>query len=275
MTNSRLEKKELVEKIRQYRIDIIEMLHRAGSGHPGGSLSAIDLIASLYHYEMQHRPNEPLWPGRDRFVLSKGHGVPAQYAVMAGMGYFPKEELKQLRQINARLQGHPSDQFLPGIEASTGSLGMGLSFAMGCALSAKLQGESQRVYCLMGDGEIQEGQVWEAALSAPKFKLDNLVAIIDYNKGQIDGPTNEVMNLEPLMDKWRAFNWHCIAIDGHNLDQIEQAFQEARLTQSKPTLILAHTVKGKGVSFMEGVIDWHGAAPNADETAKALQELKG
>ncbi|MCB1041851.1 MAG: transketolase [Acidobacteria bacterium] len=265
----------LKEQIRNYRIDIIKMLHRAGSGHPGGSLSAIDIIATLYHHEMKHDPKRPEWPDRDVFVMSKGHGVPAQYAVMAGMGYFPKDELATLRQINSRLQGHPSVGFLPGIEASTGSLGMGLSFAAGVALAAKMDGKANRVYCIMGDGETQEGQVWEAALAAPKFKLDNLVGIVDYNKGQIDGPTSEVMDLEPIADKWKAFNWHTIVIDGHDLDAIHGALQEARNTKGKPTMIVAHTVKGKGVSFMEGVIDWHGAAPNDAQTEQALAELEG
>lgn len=273
MTSS--ERAELLERIRGYRIDIIEMLHRAGSGHPGGSLSAIDLVAYLYHVEMNHDAAQPNGPDRDVFVLSKGHGVPAQYAVMAGMGYFPKSELATLRQVDSRLQGHPSVGFLPGIEASTGSLGMGLSFATGAALAAKMDGKANRVYCLMGDGETQEGQVWEAALAAPKFELDNLVGMIDYNKGQIDGPTNEVMNLEPLADKWRAFNWHTLVIDGHDLDQIGLALKQARGHGGRPTMIIANTIKGKGVSFMEGVIDWHGAAPNDEQTEQALAELKG
>lgn len=275
MTHVDQARQELAETIRQYRIDIIEMLARAGSGHPGGSLSAIDLIASLYHVEMKHDPKDPTWEERDLFILSKGHGVPAQYAVLAGMGYFPKEELDTLREIDSRLQGHPSSTFLPGIEASTGSLGMGLSFAAGAALGAKMNGQSRRVYCILGDGEIQEGQVWEAALFAPKYALDNLCAMVDYNKGQIDGPTNEVMNLEPIADKWKAFNWHVLVIDGHDLDQIADAFGRARETKGKPTMIIANTIKGKGVSFMEGVIDWHGKAPNAQERDRAIEELKG
>ncbi len=269
------EKVRLQKHIGQYRIDIIKMLHRAGSGHPGGSLSAIEIIAYLYHHEMKHDAKNPEWADRDLFVLSKGHGVPAQYVVMAEHGYFPHEELKTLRQVDSRLQGHPSVGFLPGIEASTGSLGMGLSFATGAALAAKMDGKANRVYCLMGDGETQEGQVWEAAMTAPKFKLNNLVAMIDYNKGQIDGPTNEIMNLEPIADKWRAFNWHTIVIDGHDLDAIADALKNARSTSDKPTMIIANTIKGKGVSFMEGVIDWHGATPNDEQTKQALAELEG
>jgi transketolase len=273
METYHLERDQLVERIRHYRAQIVEMIAKAGSGHPGGSLSAIDLIAALFHRELRFRPGEPEWQGRDRFVLSKGHGVPALYAVMAGCGFFPAEELHTLRRLGARLQGHPSCTSLPGIEASTGSLGMGLSFAMGAALGLKESG--QRVYCLMGDGEIQEGQIWEAALAAPKFRLGNLVAIVDYNKGQIDGPTREVMDLEPLAEKWRAFNWQVLEIDGHDLNAIEEAFSQARSCSTSPSLILAHTVKGKGVSFMEGVIDWHGTAPDGAQCAAALAELKG
>lgn len=265
----------LRDELRDYRIRIIEMLHRAGSGHPGGSLSAIDIIGYLYRFELRHDPSRPNWVGRDLFVLSKGHGVPAQYAVLAGHGYFPEQELGTLRHVNSRLQGHPSVGFLPGIEASTGSLGMGLSFAVGAALGAKMNKSDNRVYCLMGDGELQEGQVWEAALAAPKFELDNLVAIVDYNKGQIDGPTNEIMNLEPLVDKFRAFNWHTQDIDGHDLESIDAALASARKTRDRPSMIIAHTVKGKGVSFMEGVIDWHGVAPNDEQMQQALAELKG
>lgn len=258
------------------RVDIIEMLSRAGSGHPGGSLSAIDMVTALYFHVLRHDPKNPEWPDRDRFVLSKGHAVPAVYAVMAEAGYLKKEELATLRQLGSRLQGHPVKSFVhgPGIEANTGSLGQGLSVAQGMALAAKLDGASWRTYCMLGDGEMQEGQVWEALMSAPKFRLDNLVAILDYNKGQIDGPTNEVMNLEPLAEKLAAFNWHVIRIDGHDIAQFVAATEEARTVVGKPTFVIADTVKGKGVSFMENRIEWHGVAPNAEQAKQALAELK-
>lgn len=256
------------------RVTIIEMLHKAGSGHPGGSLSAIDIITALYFARMRHDPKRPDWAERDRFVLSKGHGVPALYAVMAEAGYFPEEELMTLRELGSRLQGHPVNHLLPGIEACTGSLGQGLSVAQGMAMASKLDGDKFRVYCVIGDGEMQEGQIWETAMSAPKFKLDNLTTILDYNKGQIDGPVSEVMNIEPIADKWRAFNWHVIGVDGHRFDEILGAVDEAKATKGKPTLIIANTVKGKGVSFMEHQIAWHGAAPNKEQTDKALAELR-
>lgn len=258
------------------RVDIIEMLARAGSGHPGGSLSAIDMVTALYFEVLKHDPKNPTWSERDRFVLSKGHAVPAVYAVMAESGYIAKEELATLRQLGSRLQGHPVSYFVqaPGVEANTGSLGQGLSVAQGMAMAAKLDGASWRTYCILGDGEMQEGQVWEALMSAPKYGLDNLVAILDYNKGQIDGPTNEVMNLEPLADKLAAFNWNVIRIDGHDIGQFLGAVAEAKATTGKPTFIIADTVKGKGVSFMEHKIEWHGSAPNAEQTKQALAELQ-
>lgn len=256
------------------RIDIIEMLHEAGSGHPGGSLSAIDLVTALYFAEMRHDPKKPTWDKRDRFVLSKGHAVPALYAVMAEAGYFEKSLLKTLRKTGSRLQGHPVNTSLEGIEACTGSLGQGLSVAQGLALASKLDGDSFRVWCMLGDGESQEGQVWEAAMSAPKFALDNLTVLLDYNRGQIDGPVHEVMDIEPIADKWRAFRWNVLTIDGHDFTQILGAFEEAKKTKGKPTMIIANTVKGRGVSFMEHQISWHGAAPNKDQTEKALAELR-
>jgi len=257
------------------RIEILKMLEKAQSGHPGGSLSAIDLIVGLFFHEMQSDPQNPFWEDRDRFVLSKGHGVPALYAVLAHRGSIPETELQTLRRINSRLQGHPDRVLLPFVEASTGSLGQGLSIAQGIALALKLQKKKARVFCLMGDGETQEGQVWETAMSAPKFKLNNLVAIIDSNNGQIDGHVKEVMDLEPLVQKWKAFNWAVHEINGHSFTEIIAAFEKARNEESKPSLIVARTIKGKGVSFMEDQIGWHGVAPNSKELAKALSELKG
>lgn len=256
------------------RLDIIEMISKAGSGHPGGSLSVIDLVTTLYFSKMRHDPKRPDWPERDRFVLSKGHAVPAQYVAMAEAGYFPREELGTLRQLNSRLQGHPVNHALPGIEACTGSLGQGLSVAQGMALASKLGGSRFHVYCIIGDGESQEGQIWEAAMSAPKFKLDTLTVILDYNHGQIDGHVDQVMPLEPVVDKWRAFNWNVLEIDGHDFGQISNALDLAKATKGKPTFIVAHTIKGKGVSFMEDQIAWHGAAPNKEQTEKALAELR-
>ena len=264
----------LRETAARLRIDIIEMISRAGSGHPGGSLSAIDIITCLYFSRMRHDPRRPDWPERDRFILSKGHAVPAQYAALAEAGYFPKLELLTLRRLGSRLQGHPLLGSIPGIEACTGSLGHGLSVAQGMAMASKLDGSPFHVYCMIGDGESQEGQVWEAAMSAPKFKLDTLTCILDYNHGQIDGHVEEVMNIEPVIAKWRAFNWNVLEIDGHNLQQILGALDEAKSAEGKPTFIVAHTVKGKGVSFMENQIAWHGAAPNRELTEKALAELR-
>lgn len=256
-----------------FRVDIIEMLEKAASGHPGGSLSVIDLVTALYFQQLRHDPKNPAWPERDRFILSKGHAVPAQYAALAGAGYFPREKLSTLRRLGG-LQGHPVNTLTPGIEACTGSLGQGLSIAQGLAMASKADGDKFRVYCVIGDGEMQEGQIWEAALSAAKYQLDNLVCVLDYNKGQIDGYVKDVMPLEPVADKWRAFNWHVIEIDGHDFGQILDAFDEARRTKGKPTFILANTVKGKAVSFMEDRIEWHGAAPSKEQAQKAIEEIK-
>ncbi len=272
--NSAQELARLKEISGRLRLDIIEMLHKAGSGHPGGSLSVIDMVTCLYFSRMRHDPRRPDWADRDRFVLSKGHAVPALYAVMAEAGYFKREELSTLRRMGARLQGHPVNSELPGIEACTGSLGQGLSVAQGMALAARLDGSKFRVYCIIGDGEMQEGQVWEAAMSAPKYKLDGLTVLLDYNHGQIDGTVHEVMEIEPIDAKWKAFGWHVIKIDGHDHAQILAALDEAKATTGKPTFIIANTVKGKGVSFMEHQIKWHGSAPNKDETEKALAELR-
>lgn len=255
------------------RVDIIKMLELAGSGHPGGSLSAIDIITTLFFHEMRMDPRNPAWEERDRFVLSKGHAVPALYAVLAKKGAIAKEDLWTLRKINSKIQGHPDRVMLPVVEASTGSLGQGLSIAQGIALALKLQNKDSRVYCLIGDGESQEGQIWETVMSAPKFKLDNLVAILDNNNGQIDGKVEDVMNLNPIGDKWRSFRWNVVEIDGHNIEAIISALDNARKHKGAPTAIIARTVKGKGVSFMENNIDWHGKSPTAEESKKAIEEL--
>ena len=271
----RLPPEKLKEIATQCRIDILEMLEKAGSGHPGGSLSAIDIVVTLFFHEMRSNPSEPLWEDRDRFILSKGHGVPALYAVLAERGIIPKAELSTLRRINSRIQGHPDRVLLPIVEASTGSLGQGVSIAQGIALGFKIQKKDSKVFCLMGDGETQEGQVWETALSAPKYKLNNLVVLIDNNNGQIDGHVDEVMDLRPLAEKWRAFRWAVQEIDGHDFGQIIGALEKARAEKEKPSLIIAKTVKGKGVSFMENSISWHGVAPNKEQLERAILELKG
>lgn len=264
---------ELEEGAKEVRRHIIRMLAEAGSGHPGGSLSCSDIVTTLYFEIMRHRPNEPKWPDRDRFVLSKGHAVPTVYACLAMCGYFPVSELKTIRKINSRLQGHPDMNMTPGLEMSTGSLGMGLSVSVGMALAGKLDHAPYRVYVVLGDGEIQEGQNWEAAMSAAHYRLDNLCAFLDYNKLQIDGRVEDIMAIEPLIDKWKAFGWHTLEIDGHNIGQIIKAAEEAERIKGKPTMIIAHTIKGKGVSFMEGVVDFHGVAPTREEAEKALSEL--
>lgn len=264
--------RELEEKARQVRIMIIEMLSRAGSGHPGGSLSSTDILSCLYFSVMRHNPHDPDWPDRDRFHLSKGHCCPALYAVLAECGYFAKSELATLRKFGCMLQGHP-DRHTPGIEVSSGSLGQGLSVALGMSLAGKLDNKDYRVYCLMGDGEIQEGNIWEAAMAAAHYKCDNLCAILDYNGFQIDGRVSEVMGVEPLAEKWRAFGWYVLEIDGHNMAAIHKAFDTAKKIKEKPTIAIAKTIKGKGVSFMENVVDFHGRAPSGDETKLAYKEL--
>ena len=263
----------LKEMARQARIDVIKMLEAAKSGHTGGSLSEIELLVALYWHVMKHDSNDIHMADRDRFILSKGHGIPGLYAVMAQLGYWPREDLISLRTMDSVFQGHPDHCKLPALEASTGSLGQGLSIAVGCALASKIDNDSFRVYCLIGDGESQEGQIWEAALSAHKFNLDNLVCILDYNKAQIDGFVKDVMPIEPIADKWTAFGWHVISIDGHNYDDIIAAIDEAKTIKGKPTFIIADTIKGKGVSFVEGLVDWHGVAPDAEQAQKALEEL--
>jgi len=269
-------KRERLEELaRAIRCDIIKMLEAAGSGHPGGSLSAVEIVTALYFEVMRHDPKNPQWEGRDRFILSKGHACPVVYAALAEAGYFPKEELLTLRQFGSRLQGHPDRKKLPGLEASTGSLGQGLSIAAGIALGFKMDGKRNDVYCLMGDGELNEGQIWEAAMTASHYKLDNLCGIVDHNCLQIDGWTCEVKNMEPLADKWKAFGWNVIEVDGHNIEEIIAAFKRFKHTHFKPTVIIAHTIKGKGVSFMEDDAAWHGKAPNSEQAALALKELCG
>ena len=268
------DRSRLEDLAKRARIDVIKMLHAAGSGHSGGSLSEMELLVALYAHEMNHDPAHPHLENRDRFVLSKGHGTPGLYAVMAEMGYWNSEDTMRLRQVGSPFQGHPDRCRLAALEASTGSLGQGLSIAIGYALASKLNGGAYRVYCLVGDGESQEGQIWEASLSASKYKLDNLVCILDYNKAQIDGYVKDVMPIEPIADKWRAFGWHVLEIDGHDFDAIIGAFEEARATKGKPTFIVADTVKGKGVSFMEGLVDWHGVAPNAEQAEAAIKEIE-
>jgi len=265
--------KELEGKAKEIRRLIVSMLAKAGSGHPGGSLSATDLITALYFSVMQHNPKDPAWPGRDRFHLSKGHCCPLWYAVLAEAGYFPKEKLFTLRQLGSLLQGHP-DKRTPGVDVASGSLGQGLSVALGMSLAAKIDKKDWRVYVLMGDGEIQEGNIWEAAMAAAHYKCDNLCAILDYNGFQIDGRTCDIMNLEPLVSKWQAFGWQAIEIDGHSMEEILSAYKKAETTKGKPSIIIAHTIKGKGVSFMENVVDFHGRAPTKEEAEKALKELE-
>ncbi|MCM8770493.1 MAG: transketolase [Candidatus Omnitrophica bacterium] len=264
---------ELEQKAKKIRRMIIKMLACAGSGHPGGSLSATDIITCLYNAVMRHDPKNPHWPERDRFHMSKGHCCPLWYAVLADAGYFKEEELWTLRKLGSILQGHP-DRRTPGVDVASGSLGQGLSVALGMSLAAKVDRKDYRVYCLLGDGEIQEGNIWEAAMAASHYKCDNLCAIVDYNGFQIDGKIQDIMALEPLVEKWKAFGWYTIEIDGHNIRQILEAFQEAKNIKEKPTVIIAHTVKGKGVSFMENVVDFHGRAPTKEEAERALKELE-
>jgi transketolase len=261
------------EKARQMRRNIISMLGQAGSGHTGGSLSASDIVACLYFWEMNIDPKNPGWEARDRFVLSKGHAAPVLYAALAEKGFFPQDYLNRLRKLGSPLQGHPDMRKLPGVEASTGSLGQGISWAVGMALAGKMDQKPYRVYALLGDGEIEEGMVWEASMAAAHYKLDNLTAFIDNNGLQIDGRVEEVMSPLPIPDKFRAFGWEVLEIDGHDHRQIMQALNTARTVQNRPTAVIAHTIKGKGCSFMENRAEWHGVAPKPDEVEKALAEL--
>ncbi|MFN7684207.1 MAG: transketolase [Oligoflexia bacterium] len=273
-----LEKLSLKKLSNELRILILEMITEAKSGHPGGSLSAIDAMTTLWFSEMRGVPSGNPDSVRDHFVLSKGHAVPALYAILAKKGYIAMEELKTLRRTGSRLQGHPDRVRLPIVEASTGSLGQGLSVACGMAMAHRLQGSPSRIFCMVGDGEIQEGQIWEAALSAPKFGLSNLCVILDNNGGQIDGPTDEVLSLKPIAEKWRAFNWEVIEINGHDFDQLLSAYRRARELEAqgskKPVFIIANTIKGKGVSFMENKIEWHGAAPKREDANRAIEEVR-
>ena len=265
---------ELKKTANNVRLGIIEAVYNAACGHPGGSLSIADVLTYLYFVEMKVNVKNPRDKDRDRFVLSKGHTAPALYSVLAERGFFPKEELKTLRKTDSRLQGHPDMKGVPGVDMSTGSLGLGISTACGMALSAKVSGDSYRVYTVIGDGESQEGQVWEAAMFASHYKLDNLVCVLDLNGLQIDGPITEVMNPTPHDEKFRAFGWHVITIDAHDFDQIEAAFNEAREVKGQPTVIIARSVKGKGVSFMENKCEWHGQAPKEDLYLVAVADLK-
>ena len=265
---------ELKDTAKKLRRHVVTMIAAAGSGHPGGPLSAADVITALYFKILRYNPENPQWSDRDRFILSKGHAAPILYAALAEAGYFPTAELATLRKLDSRLQGHADRKFTPGVEMSAGSLGMGLSFAIGVALTARLNSQTYRTYVLLSDGECEEGQTWEAALSAAHFGLDNLTAIVDYNGIQLSGWTCDIMNLEPFFRKWQAFGWRTIDIDGHDFDQILSACQRAEKTKNKPTVIIAHTIKGKGVSFMENNVAFHGKAPTPEEAEKALKELE-
>lgn len=268
-----VKKLELQKIACKVRMGVIEGTYNAKSGHPGGSLSIADILTYLYFEEMKVDAKQPDWEDRDRFVLSKGHTAPALYAVLAEKGFFSKELIKTLRKPDSILQGHPSMRYTPGVDMSTGSLGQGISAAVGMALGAKLKNKDFRVYTALGDGEIEEGQVWEAAMFAGNRKLDNLVAVVDFNKLQIDGSLDEVNSPCPIDEKFKAFGWNVIVIDGHNFDEIDSAYQAARECKGKPTCIIANTVKGKGVSFMENECDWHGSAPKLDQYNQAMEEL--
>jgi transketolase len=263
-----------LEKIAlEIRKDILKMIYAAGTGHPGASLSAVEIVTALYFREMRIDPAEPCKPDRDRFILSKGHACPVMYSALARRGYFPLDTLMTLRKINCPLQGHPDMKKTCGVDMTAGSLGNGLSIGVGMALGARLNGWDSRIYVLMGDGELQEGLIWEAAMSAAHYKLSNLVGIVDWNGLQLDGRVEDVMNINPLDAKWRDFGWHVLEIDGHDFAQIFEALDKAKQIIDRPTVILAHTVKGKGVSFMENQVDWHGKTPSFDEMKQAMLEL--
>ena len=267
--------KHFEEVAARVRIDVVRAIHKAGSGHPGGSLSAADIVTALYFKEMNIDPAEPKKADRDKFILSKGHAGPVQYAALAERGYYPVEDMMSLRKMGSTFQGHPNMHKVPGVEMSTGSLGQGISVSVGMALANKIDKNPGRVYTLLGDGEIQEGLVWEAVMSAALYGLDNLVAIVDFNGLQIDGDNDDVMKVKPIDEKFAAFGWNVVCIDGHNFDEIFAAFDAARACKGKPTAILAKTVKGKGVSFMENQAGWHGKAPSEEEAKQAVAELGG
>ena len=264
---------ELENIARKLRREVITMISEAASGHPGGSLSAADIVTALYFSVMKHDPKDPKWPDRDRFILSKGHAAPILYAALAECGYFPLEWLGTLRKTGTCLQGHTDSRLTPGVDVSAGSLGQGLSVGIGMAIAAKLDKKSYHTYVLLGDGECDEGQIWEAAMFAPNYKLDNLTAIVDFNGLQLDGFTKNIMDLEPFADKWRSFGWEVIEINGHDMSQVVDTLKKAGAAHGKPIAIIAHTIKGKGVSFMENNVDYHGKAPNKAETEQALKEL--
>jgi len=265
--------KRLKSKSKLVRKHILEMTTKACSGHPGGSMSALDIIVALYFYKMRHDPKNPEWEERDSFILSKGHASPALYSVLAECGYFPIEKLITFRDIDSILEGHPCRKLVPGVDVSTGSLGQGLSIGVGMALGARIKGEGHRIYVMLGDGETQEGQVWEAAMAASHYRLDNICAILDRNSLQIDGSTEEVMGVEPIADKWSSFGWNVLNIDGHDMKEVLRALDEAEMLKGAPTMIVAHTTKGKGVSFMEGVCEFHGKPLTKDQLCEALKEL--
>jgi transketolase len=264
---------DLAAVCKRLRREIVTMIGKAGSGHPGGSLSAVEIVVSLYWRVLRHKPTDPAWNERDRFILSKGHAAPVLYAALAECGYFAKSELGTLRKINSHLQGHADRTSTPGVEMSSGSLGQGLSFAVGAALAGRLDKKSWHVYALLSDGECDEGQTWEAVMSTVMFKVNNLTAIVDNNGIQLSGFTKDIMNTDPLNKKFEAFGWDAIDIDGHNIKQILDAIRHAQETKDCPTVIIAHTIKGKGVSFMENNVDFHGKAPNAEQLEQALKEL--
>jgi transketolase len=273
MSSKLIDIESLKKKAIEFRRDILETVEAAGSGHPGGSLSAVEIFLTLYGYQLNHKPSDPHWEERDRVIVSKGHVSPVVYVTLANFGYFPKEKLKTFRKFGSILQGHVHTK-VPGVEFNSGSLGHGLSFANGIALGARMRGKSFKTYCIMGDGELQEGSVWEAAMTAAHHKIDNVCAIVDFNQVQENGLTKDIKNLEPIADKWSAFGWNVLNIDGHSIEALKNAFDTFNNTKGKPTVIIAKTLKGKGVSFMELKSAWHGKAPNKEQLSQALQELK-
>jgi transketolase len=266
---------ELSGAAMELRRMVIDMIFRAQSGHPGGSLSAADIVTALFFHQMQLDPKNPHWPERDRFILSKGHAAPILYAALAKRGFFPVEDLNHLRQLDSHLQGHPDRLKTPGVEMTSGALGHGPCIGTGLALAARLDGASYRTYVMVGDGEMQAGVAWEGVMAAAKFKLDNLTAIMDYNDVQLDGFVHDIMPLEPVLEKWRSFGWHVLELDGHNMRQILEALDEVKNIHGKPTVLVAHTTKGKGVSFMENRNTWHGRAPTPEQYEQAMAELGG